>query len=1445
MKNNSKRICALLLAIVMCITCVVPVFAETDVHTHAEEGKCPGAGKYHTEENCTWNPITDDDVYDPGCGTLGYTKFTCSVCGDNFLDRWVPAEGGCDYDKVATEPVCNKDGSLVDGYLTITCKTHTDAKPQIVTVSDSEKVWKEWGYNREDFIAKHSYTDKQDSESCLEGGKKWEECTVCGHVKNEQSVGATGHDYKNVGFIDEDGNDATPTCLADGKAKYVCDNCGDVKYVVVEKTSDDAKHSYNEKDIVEVIAPDCDTPGKGEVDCTACGKKVEVELAAKGHTEETIKGTPATCTADGLTDGVKCSVCNTVITEQKPDPMIKHDMKEVDGSRETLIDASFKYNQDGKYACGKYDVWTEKCAVCGHEESKNTTPAAHNKGADPEIIESTCYSFGFKIYACTECGDPSVSEPIAKKDHTWSAWEEITPAGCETEGLKSRYCTVCKAAGVDEDKIGYEEEPIPAGQHDWVKDEDASYNSTCTVKGLLVEYCSKDCGVKNKETVLDLDLKGHDWDLAEKYEATAKSGEQHYIFLAKAPTCEDYGREALVCPYCDAVESRPVDFIGHDYIIYDNSVNADKNPTCQAEGGYYMLCANECGKGDYVAAHDLPTDHDKYDAEIHQIISCDTNGEYNETPATCLVAGLKTWKCSMCLEVSKTETIPALEHEWSEEIYTQLPKCDGTEGFTYRVCANGTSCDAYGAVISDKAILKVADIAPDFDENKEHHLNAIIKPDTIYYNGVRYADAAAALAAAKNGDMELLGLVRVGSCEFAPVYDMECVGCKLAAEGEDAYGFYHHEIGAFEHTYSDLNKADAPTCTADGKIAYYTCTVCGHYFAAVATDDAADADGFVPGEDLGKNPDLTDKSSGHDLSKPVSAKDPECTVNGVVAHYECGNCGKLIAADGNTVIEAEDTVVDMLGHKFELVEADPSTCTEDGTLAHYKCTVCGKFFASNIDVEDDKYSTNYVDAENLKDEKDGHSYKVVETVDASCEAPGYVRYSCEACGDIDHKVIDEDVDYIDGYKIPTGHTPVDVDDVAPTCTIAGRTGVVKCSVCNEILDDGDEIPAGHRNKDNKEIKEACGDETEDRVCVNPGCPFNGEPIPAHNFKVTNYEANCVQYEYTLYVCTTCGHWEVDENIKAGLGEHDQIEYNIIEEADCTKTGSKQLVCKRCGEVLGEVETIEKTAHKFGDWTEAKPAEIGVAGKKVRECEYGCKTLEEEDIPAITGIEFKYEIYNARDTKAAFVNSGMVAFKISMNAYGISLNNIYLAFEYDVDVLEYAGCQKIFNAFEAQKVTINGANGVATVNYLVGDDLAVETVSTEGEFVDFAIIEFKINPAMTVAGLHEDVIVAGAEKGFVSSVSTYNENGEAVLPTVDTIDFGTPDKDITINKLCDASGDGVFSGTDAAICLELVKTNGARYLAEADVDKNGKIELQDYLAIVQLLNQSVTYENTCK
>ena len=112
------------------------------------------------------------------------------------------------------------------------------------------------------------------------------------------------------------------------------------------------------------------------------------------------------------------------------------------------------------------------------------------------------------------------------------------------------------------------------------------------------------------------------------------------------------------------------------------------------------------------------------------------------------------------------------------------------------------------------------------------------------------------------------------------------------------------------------------------------------------------------------------------------------------------------------------------------------TCTEEGYTGDTYCKVCDKVQKPGKSIP-----------------AKGHSWNEgVITTAATCENAGAKTYTCTVCNATKTEAIDA-----------TGHTPVEVAEQPATCTEAGHTAGVKCSVCGATISGIEVIPAtGHK-----------------------------------------------------------------------------------------------------------------------------------------------------------------------------------------------------------------------------------------------------------------------------------------------------------------------------------------------------------------------------------------------
>ena len=129
------------------------------------------------------------------------------------------------------------------------------------------------------------------------------------------------------------------------------------------------------------------------------------------------------------------------------------------------------------------------------------------------------------------------------------------------------------------------------------------------------------------------------------------------------------------------------------------------------------------------------------------------------------------------------------------------------------------------------------------------------------------------------------------------------------------------------HDYGALVPEAPATCTDDGTIAHYVCSICGAYFDADKNPvaDIAIPAGHTYGED--------------DWTAPVAA---DCGNDGSAGYFTCTGCQERFDAQGNQLAD-DDIIIHATGdHTTGLVGVKEATATEDGYTGDLVCTTCGK-----------------------------------------------------------------------------------------------------------------------------------------------------------------------------------------------------------------------------------------------------------------------------------------------------------------------------------------------------------------------------------------------------------------------------------------------------------------------------------------------------------------------
>ncbi|MGI6020986.1 MAG: S-layer homology domain-containing protein [Lachnospiraceae bacterium] len=414
------------------------------------------------------------------------------------------------------------------------------------------------------------------------------------------------------------------TCSETGTYKevYKCTKCGEVVRTVeeedfilekVDHTPGKAKIENQRVDGEGSLDKPCAPGTKIVADevtyCTVCGEEVEkneVVLEFK-HTEEEIPAVAPECEKEGYTAGVKCSVCDTVITPPEKVEALEHDW---------VIDPDPEKKSEDP-TCNKDTVQYYICTICGKTDEKH-----HDAVHDYSLI------LDMNSLVEPECG---IDEETGDKFNTPGSIEyEYRCDYCNgyKEGSKKTYVgdTELSDANLEKALEAAELDLSAAAAHDY-KVKDIDFSSAKTNGKATVKYECVNCGEAFEET-----------ETVESriFEATCTEAKS-IVYVVTLNDVE----------YSSAPTELKPGTLGH--IEMEKVVENDVPATCTKSGSYdEVVYCERCGE-------ELSRETIRVEAEGH------TLELIPEVPATALKDGSTAGaKCTVCDEVVIVpEVIPA------------------------------------------------------------------------------------------------------------------------------------------------------------------------------------------------------------------------------------------------------------------------------------------------------------------------------------------------------------------------------------------------------------------------------------------------------------------------------------------------------------------------------------------------------------------------------------------------------------------------------------------------------------------------------------------------------------------------------------------------------------------------------------------------------------------
>lgn len=967
------------------------------------------------------------------------------------------------------------------------------------------------------------------------------------------------------------------------------------------------------------------------------------------HTEEIIPGKAATCTETGLTEGLRCSVCETVLKEQEVIPALGHQPDESNWKtnasrhwRSCRRSACAEELSAGEHVytdwllveaggCSLQDYHVRACRTCGHCETDLPDNVLHAHVWTMESKAATCTEGGYEAYVhCVNCDKVAYREnlPALGHDfknapytsteynhkqtcqrenctveltgsHSWGDWIMDAPETCTADGSKHRICYECKYRG---------EETVPAGHILTQVDAKAP---TCTEVGHnAYEYCTRCSHSTYQEKaalghmvntkLYDKDS-SHHWHYCSRGNCSYTEGKAVHSFggwtVRRGATCTEAGVEYRSC-VCGYEETRLLPAPGHQM-----SETYEKN-----EDGHWLICLRAyCGYKTEVQDHEY--------------------GAWTEIkPAKCEETGKKERSCTVC-GYAQQEVIPELGHDyagaqWSSDEETHWKNClrsgctsgisQGKHSWSVWITDIPAQCEAAGSKHRTCEICerRVEEMIPalghsyfgEWQYDDQNHWKECIHDgctqkdslDSHSFGGWTVRQEPTCTAQGEE--------YRRCICGYEETRPMAIVDHLLSDTYEKNSGGHwqkctrsgcEYKTETEEHTYSDWTVTVPAECEKNG-YQEHACAVCGYVESETIPALRHMTGDWIPGENQHymhcDRCGLNHNYQNHDWQITEHAATCE---TGAYKLSECHVCG----------FSKEETTGKPLGHNWE---------TDYNETYHWEVcrrSGCGLQTVAEPHTMDQWETVTAADCEEKGEEErkctgckytetreigpNGHSWSVKLTVAPGCVTEGYTLYECGGCGKTESRDVKEPLGHTDGQNNTNWHK----DD--------GDSHWLICIRCGQNYEKAD-----HSWSDWQTLTPAaCETEGRQRRSCSVCGRQEEEAIPATGH---NHSGSWVQGSSTHYkLCANDGCREIlDEKAhsKGSIQRNDAFHF---------------YTCTVCGKT-----PLEQEVHTYGDWQTVTAATCTEKGLQ----KHYCTACSWEDILTNTLDKLPHDLYITVDTR---------------------------------------------------------------------------------------------------------------------------------------------------------------------------------------------------------------------